>query len=47
MEQPTWTGVRAIVIVVTALFLLPRQAQTERSWEFSVGAFEEESLSFQ
>ena len=39
MEQPTWAGVRAIVLAVTALFLLPLQAQAERNWEFSVGAF--------
>jgi len=39
MEQPTWAGVRAIVLAVTALFLLPLQAQAERDWEFSVGAF--------
>jgi hypothetical protein len=39
MEQPTWAGTRAIVLAVTALFLLPGQAQAERDWEFSVGAF--------
>lgn len=39
MEQPTWAGVRAMVLAVTALFLLPLQAQAERNWEFSVGAF--------
>ena len=39
MKQPTWAGVRAIVLAVTALFLLPLQAQAERDWEFSVGAF--------
>ncbi len=39
MERPTWAGVRAIVLAVTALFLLPLQAQAERDWEFSVGAF--------
>lgn len=39
MEQPTWAGVRAIVLAVTALFLLPLQAQAERNWEFSVSAF--------
>jgi len=39
MEQPTWTGVRAIVLAVTALFMLPLQAQAERDWEFSVGVF--------
>jgi hypothetical protein len=39
MEQLTWAGVRAIVLAVTALFLLPLQAQAERNWEFSVGAF--------
>ena len=39
MKQPTWSGVRAIVLAVTALFLLPLQAQAERNWEFSVGAF--------
>jgi hypothetical protein len=39
MERLTWAGVRAIVLAVTALFLLPLQAQAERNWEFSVGAF--------
>jgi hypothetical protein len=39
MERPTWTGVRTIVLAVTALFLLPLQAQAERNWEFSAGAF--------
>ena len=39
MEQPTWAGVRAIVLAVAALFLLPLQAQAERDWEFSVSAF--------
>jgi hypothetical protein len=39
MERPTWAGVRAIVLAITALFLLPLQAQAERDWEFSVGAF--------
>ena len=39
MEQPTWAGVRAIVLAVTALFLLPLQAQAERNWEFSAGVF--------
>lgn len=39
MKEPTWAGVRAIVLAATALFLLPLQAQAERNWEFSVGAF--------
>jgi hypothetical protein len=39
MERLTWAGVRAIVLAITALFLLPLQAQAERDWEFSVGAF--------
>ncbi len=39
MEQPTWAGVRATVLAVTALLLLPLQAQAERDWEFSVGVF--------
>ena len=39
MEQPTWAGVRAIILAVTALYLLPLQAQVERNWEFSLGAF--------
>ena len=39
MEQPTWAGVRAIVLAVMALFLLPLQAQAERDWEFSAGVF--------
>ncbi|RPH78612.1 MAG: hypothetical protein EHM80_09890 [Nitrospiraceae bacterium] len=40
MNQPTWVGVRAIVLAIAALlFLLPFQAQAEWNWEFSVGAF--------
>lgn len=39
MAQPTWAGVRATVLAVTALLLLPLQAQAERDWEFSVGVF--------
>ena len=39
MEQPTRAGVRAIVLAVTALFLLPLQAQAEGNWEFSAGVF--------
>jgi hypothetical protein len=39
MERPIWAGVRAIVLAVTVLCLLPLQAQAERDWEFSVGAF--------
>lgn len=39
MAQPTWAGSRGIILAVTALFLLPLQAQAERNWEFSVGAF--------
>ena len=39
MKQPAWAGVQAIVLAVTALFLLPLPAQAERDWEFSVGAF--------
>ena len=39
MEQLTWAGARAILLAVTSLFLLPLQAQAERDWEFSVGAF--------
>ena len=39
MERPAWTGVRTIVLAVTALFLLPLQAQAERNWEFSAGVF--------
>jgi len=39
MERPNWAGARAIVLAVTALLLLPLQAQAERDWEFSVGAF--------
>ena len=34
-----WAGVQAIVLAITALFLLPLQAQAERNWEFSVGWF--------
>ena len=39
MERPSWALVRAIVLAVTSLFLLPLQAQAERDWEFSVSAF--------
>lgn len=39
MEGQTWVGVRAIVLAIAALFLLPLQAQAGRNWEFSVGAF--------
>lgn len=39
MEQSTEVGVRAIVLAVIVLFLLPLRAQAERNWEFSVGAF--------
>ncbi len=39
MEQRTWAGARATLLAVTALLLLPLQAQAERDWEFSVGAF--------
>lgn len=39
MTLHTWIGVRAIVLTVTALFILPLQAQAERNWEFSVGVF--------
>jgi hypothetical protein len=39
MEQSTRAGVRAIVLAVTVLFVLPLQAQAERDWEFSVGGF--------
>ena len=39
MEQPTRAGVRTIVLVVAALFLLPLQAQAEGNWEFSAGVF--------
>ena len=39
MEQTTWAGVRAIVLAGTVLLLMPLQAQAERNWEFSVGAF--------
>jgi Outer membrane protein beta-barrel domain len=39
MEQLTRTGVRTIVLAITALFLLPLQAQAERDWEFSAGVF--------
>jgi hypothetical protein len=31
MEEPTWASFRAIVLAVTALFLLPLQAQVERN----------------
>ena len=39
MAQPTRAGIRAIVLTITALFVLPLQAQAERDWEFSVSAF--------
>jgi len=32
MERLTRAGVQAIVLAVTALFLLPLQAQAERNW---------------
>jgi hypothetical protein len=35
----TWASVHAIVLAVTALLLVPLQAQAERDWEFSVSAF--------
>lgn len=44
MVELTRPGVRAIVLTVTALFLVPLQAQAERNWEFSVGAFGGEAL---
>jgi hypothetical protein len=39
MKLRTWASVHAIVLAVTALLFLPLQAQAERDWEFSVGAF--------
>jgi len=39
MKRPTWATVHAIVLALTALLFLPLQAQAERDWEFSVGAF--------
>jgi len=39
MVQLTWSGVRGVILTITALFLLPLQAQAERDWEFSVSAF--------
>ena len=39
MKLRTWARVHAIVLAVTALLFLPLQAQAERDWEFSVGAF--------
>jgi len=39
MMLRTWASVHAIVLAVTALLFLPLQAQAERNWEFSVGAF--------
>ena len=39
MKLQTWASVHAIVLAVTALLFLPLQAQAERDWEFSVGAF--------
>lgn len=39
MTLRTWASVHAIVLAVTALLLLPLQAQAERDWEFSVSAF--------
>jgi len=39
MEQPTWAGVRGIVMAGLVSLVLPFQAQAERNWEFSVGAF--------
>jgi hypothetical protein len=39
MKQPARATVHAIALAVTTLLLLPLQAQAERNWEFSVGAF--------
>lgn len=39
MGNSMWAGMRAITLAVTALFLLPLQAQAERNWEFSAGVF--------
>jgi hypothetical protein len=39
MRLSTWASVHAVVLAVTALLFLPLQAQAERDWEFSVGAF--------
>jgi len=39
MKLRTWASVHAIVLAVTALLLVPLQAQAERDWEFSVSAF--------
>ena len=39
MGNSMWAGMRAIVLAITALFLLPLQIQAEWDWEFSVGAF--------
>ena len=39
MKQPTCAGVRAILLAVTALSLLPLQAQAERDREFSASVF--------
>jgi hypothetical protein len=47
MERLTWAGVREILLAVTALFLLPLQAQAERNWEFSVVRVRRESLSLE
>jgi hypothetical protein len=47
MERLAWAGVREILLAVTALFLLPLQAQAERNWEFSVVRVRRESLSLE
>ena len=39
MVNSMWAGMRAIVLAITALFLLPLQGQAERDWVFSVNAF--------
>jgi hypothetical protein len=45
MERPTWAGVRATLLAVTAVFLLPLQAQAKLNWEFSVVRVRRKSLS--
>ena len=39
MRKPAWAIMQSLVLAVAPLFLLPLQAQAERDWEFSVGAF--------
>lgn len=47
MERPTWAGVRAILLAVTAVFPLPLQARAKLNWELSVVRVRRKSLSLE